>query len=65
MSITSKNAELITAEDVAELLSVKKSWVYDNHVNLGIPSIKLGHLVRFRRVDVLDWVASRAEEVAA
>lgn len=50
---------LMTVEDVAEILRVPVSWVYER---LGrrsrdrIPGFKLGKYWRFREVEVLAWV---------
>jgi excisionase family DNA binding protein len=47
---SSMNGNLLTADDVAGILRVPKSWVYSH---LGeLPTIRLGRYVRFRRSDV-------------
>ena len=52
---------LLTADDVAAMLKVSKSWVYE-HTRLrgargsGLPFIKVGRLVRYRRSDVEAWL---------
>lgn len=44
---------LLTADEVASWLKVKKSWVYDAHARGELPGLKVGkqHL-RFRRADI-------------
>ncbi len=53
------DAKLLTAEEVAELLSVSVSWVRREARAGRLPSIPLGRSVRFRRVSVLEWMAAR------
>jgi excisionase family DNA binding protein len=45
------NGDLLTADEVARILRVPKSWVY-SHLS-EIPIIRLGRYVRFRRSDVV------------
>ena len=48
---------LMTVKDVARLLNVGERWVYDSMNKAeGIPHFKVGHYVRFRRTDILDWL---------
>ncbi len=51
--------ELLTVEDVAALLKVKKSWVYDRidpkHGGR-LPHVRLGRYVRFERSAVLEFI---------
>ena len=49
--------EYLTVKEVADLLGVLPSWVYDNHRTLGLPSVKFRGLLRFPRVTVLEWAA--------
>jgi excisionase family DNA binding protein len=50
---------LLTVEEVAELLQVPVSWVYERtrrrNVNR-IPGFRLGKYWRFRSEDVLAWI---------
>ena len=55
-AMTDRNlGELLTVEDVATLLKVPKSWVYERTRSRGkpradcLPSIKLGKYVRFEK----------------
>ena len=50
---------LLTVHEVAALLRVPVSWVYERTRRRGaerLPHIKLGKYLRFRREDVLGWL---------
>lgn len=50
---------LLTVEDVAEMLQVPSSWVYEHtrHRSIDrIPAFRLGKYWRFRESDVLAWI---------
>ena len=50
---------LLTVHEVAELLRVPVSWVYERTRRRGIerlPHLKIGKYLRFRREDVLGWI---------
>jgi excisionase family DNA binding protein len=50
---------LLSVEEVAKLLQVPVSWVYERTRNRGnnrIPGFRLGKYWRFRAADVLAWV---------
>jgi excisionase family DNA binding protein len=50
---------LLTTEDVAEILKVPVSWVYERTRRRGldrIPGFRLGKYWRFREADVLAWL---------
>jgi excisionase family DNA binding protein len=50
---------LLTVEEVAELLRVPPSWVYERTRKRGvdrIPGFRLGKYWRFREADVLAWL---------
>jgi len=49
--------QYLTVEDVALMLSVHKSWVYERVKRGTIPHLKIGTLVRFRPEDVDKWLA--------
>ena len=54
-----KIKRLLTIDQVAEVLSVKKSTVYQwVHQEL-IPYIKLGSLLRFEEQDIEKWIISK------
>lgn len=51
--------ELLTVSEVAAVLKVPLSWVYDRTRRRGyerIPHIKLGKYLRFRSADIREWV---------
>ena len=53
------NVDLATVAQIAELLQVQKSWVYERTRRRGIeriPHFKLGKYLRFSRSEVFDWV---------
>lgn len=47
---------LLTAAEVAELLGVPVSWVYEQSRRGGIPTVTLGRYRRFRREAIERWV---------
>jgi len=50
---------LLTVEEVAEMLRVPVSWVYERTRKRGvcrIPGFRLGKYWRFREADVLAWI---------
>jgi len=51
---------VLTVSEVARLLKVPKSWVYD-HVRPSarplLPHVKLGKYLRFRRRDIEDFLS--------
>ena len=50
---------LLTVEDVAELLKLPVSWIYERTRRRGIgriPGFRLGKYWRFRRAEVLEWL---------
>lgn len=47
---------LLTAQEVADLLSVPVGWVRDHTRANNIPHVPLGRYVRYDRGDVLAWV---------
>jgi excisionase family DNA binding protein len=59
--------ELLTVDDVARLLNVEKSWVYEHTRSRGtqradrLPRIKLGKYVRFEPRAIEAYLAKRAK----
>jgi excisionase family DNA binding protein len=47
---------LLTADDVAFLLSVPRSWVYEQSRLGRIPTVTLGRYRRYRREAIEEWV---------
>jgi excisionase family DNA binding protein len=59
---TSPNAadlELLTPDQLCELLQVKKSWLYDQVERSTFPCLRLGKQLRFRHADVIRYLESR------
>ncbi len=57
--------KLLTIDELAEVLSVKKSTIYQ-WVHLGlIPHIKVGRLLRFKEGNIQKWLISRQVEPSA
>jgi len=52
---------LLTPAEIADLLGVKPSTIYQWTHQKFIPHVKLGRLVRFREQVVLEWVEKRSE----
>ena len=52
---------LLTASDVAELLSVPESWVREHTRSGRIPHVQLGRYVRYRQEAVVRWVSDQEE----
>ena len=48
--------EYMTVEETAQLLNVKKSWVYERTRSHAIPLRKLGRHVRIPRNEFLAWI---------
>ncbi len=49
---------LLTASEVADLLSVPESWVRETTRAGHLPHVRLGRYVRYERDEILVWVAS-------
>jgi excisionase family DNA binding protein len=47
---------LLKADEVAELLGVPKSWVYEQSREGRIPTVTLGRYRRYRREAIEAWV---------
>lgn len=47
---------LLTAAEVAAMLHVTKSWVYDQTRRHRMPHVRLGRYVRYRRSAVDRWI---------
>jgi len=48
---------LLTADEVAEMLRVDRSWVYSATRSGRIPHIRLGRYVRFSEAAIETWMA--------
>ncbi|MGH7718976.1 MAG: helix-turn-helix domain-containing protein [Gemmatimonadaceae bacterium] len=50
------NRSLVTAQEVAELLGVPASWVYEQSRRGRIPTVTLGRYRRYRVEAIEEWV---------
>ena len=50
------SGSLLTPSDVAELLGVPKSWVYEQSRAGRIPTVTLGRYKRYRREAIEAWL---------
>jgi excisionase family DNA binding protein len=55
---------LLTAHDVAELLGVPASWVYEQSRRGRIPTVTLGRYRRYRREAIDEWVRELEHELS-
>jgi excisionase family DNA binding protein len=53
-------SRLMTLEDLAQYLAVSPRWVYDNHQSLGMPALRIGRTLRFRRTQIDAWLDTRS-----
>jgi excisionase family DNA binding protein len=59
------NYNLLTINEMAEKLRVKKSWLYRQTKKYGpgaIPRIKVGKYLRFNESDVFEWLSKKQDE---
>jgi excisionase family DNA binding protein len=53
------NQELLTVEELAARLKVKKSWIYFRSMQTGddtIPRVRIGKYLRFNPGAVMEWI---------
>jgi excisionase family DNA binding protein len=48
--------QLLTADDVAELMRVTRAWVYAETRRNALPRLRLGRYVRYRRSAIEAWM---------
>jgi excisionase family DNA binding protein len=63
MEATQTSSHLLTAEDVAAMLCVPKTWVYAQSRAGSLPTVRVGRYCRYRREAVDRWI--RMQEVGA
>ena len=56
VTIREVTGSLLTADQVAELLGVPKTWVYEQSRTGRIPTVTLGRYRRYRREAIEAWV---------
>jgi excisionase family DNA binding protein len=49
--------DLLTLDQLSQLLQVRKSWVYRQVREQAIPHVHLGKYLRFSRTEVERWLA--------
>ena len=52
--------ELLTVDDLVQLLKVRKSWVYDEVESGRLPALRLGRQLRFRPSEIEAFLARTA-----
>ena len=53
------NDYMLNMEEIAQYMSVKKSWIYQNWEREGIPLKKLGGQLSIRKKELDKWIDSR------
>jgi len=48
--------ELLTVAELASWLRKPRSWIYNRLTDLGIPHVRLGNHIRFKRSEVEAWL---------
>ena len=56
---TAPSQALLSADAVAEMLGVPRSWVYANTASGVIPAVRLGRYRRYRREAIEAFIADR------
>jgi len=59
MCADSKN-RFVSVDEAAEYLCVKKSWIYQNHKLLKMPSYKLNQALLFKINELENWMADKS-----
>jgi excisionase family DNA binding protein len=53
--------EILTLDETAAFLKVTKRMLYDQVQRRAIPHLRVGKLIRFSKVGLLDWMKEQAE----
>jgi len=61
MTIEGHEGVLLDVHDVARLLDIHRNTVRRLYTSGGLPHIRVGRSVRFRRQDIDDWVAAQRQ----
>ena len=48
--------KLLTVDELAEMLQVPKSWIYDRTRDDRIPCVRMGKYVRFEQTAIENWL---------
>ena len=64
MSNTQTNCQLLSAKELAKMLSLSKRQIFrlDSCGKLGVTKLKIGGSVRFSALEVSDWLAAGAPD---
>lgn len=54
--MTDDHDQLLTADDVADLMRVTRAWVYAETRRDALPHLRLGRYVRYRRSAIDAWM---------
>jgi len=57
-----KERELLTIDEVAEILAVSPVTIYRYKKQAGLPYIKIGNTLRFDRRDVWAWIEAHKKK---
>jgi excisionase family DNA binding protein len=52
--------KLLTADEVADLLGVPKTWIYEQPRKRAIPTVTLGRYRRYRREAIEAWIEEQS-----
>jgi len=65
-NIKSVEHKLLTADQIAEILNVPKSWIYERtrQGQGAIPFIRLGSYVRFNQEEVINFFKNKKDGVS-
>ncbi len=55
-----KDQKFLTVEELAEVLDVPKSWIYERTRHNAIPHFKIGKYVRFDMEEVTKWLEAES-----
>jgi excisionase family DNA binding protein len=53
--------KLLTAQEVADLLSIKKTTVYQLKARKEIPFVKIGGCIRFEQSQIENWIKTKGD----
>lgn len=62
----SEQRELLTIDEMADRLKVKRSWLYSRTRKMGegsMPRVRIGKFLRFRESEVLAWIRNKYGEI--
>lgn len=51
----------VNLDAAAAFLGVRPSWLYANHRALGVPSVRIGRMLRFRLSELTAWAEARRD----